>query len=260
MESPIRIIVFLSIICFFNAFAQGDFIGFDNDLQFDSTADIFTDFNEDLQENQILEDERFYRYGRFFTFNLGFGTTGFTGNRGAAYTNNNPSYHLSFAYFFDFHTAVTLGLEFSRHTMFIDTPTLGNQLAIGAVEVNMLRPFFGIRQYIDTTNLGTAITYANPYLVGRIEYWYQTNKFVEQPQLADQSGGGIGGGFGMGLEFPMEVKESYINVEFLWHQVNFFDKFTQDYRQDPDNPDSEFGFDDLTGSAYSVMVNYVNSW
>ena len=29
-------------------------------------GDIFTDFNEDLESSQVLEDERFYRYGRFF--------------------------------------------------------------------------------------------------------------------------------------------------------------------------------------------------
>ncbi len=245
------------------AFAQSSFLAdLDDDLSVGSGADIFTDFNEDLEESQILEDERFYRYGRFFTFNMGLGTTGFTGNRGAAYLNNDPSYHISFTYFFNFTSAIIVGIEFSKHTMFIDNPTVGFQSAPGAIAVNMLRPFVGYRYYIDTTNLGTAITYSNPYFVGRFEYWYQTNKFLDQsgPQFEDQSGGGIGSGLGLGLEFPMEIKKSYINVEFLYHQVNFFDKFTQDFKQDPNNPDSEIGYDDLGGDAYSVMLNYVSSW
>ncbi len=251
----------LSILLIQQALAQSSFLSeIDGDMEVSSGGDIFTDFNEDLEQTQILEDERFYRYGRFFTVNIGFGSTGFTGNRGAAYNNNNPSYHLSMTYFFNFQSALVLGLEYSKHTMFIDTQTVSYGFRLGAVEVNMLRPFFGLRYYIDTTNLGTAITYSNPYFVGRMEYWYQTNKFVEQDQVEDLSGGGIGTGLGFGLEFPLEIKKSYVNVEFLYHQVNYFDKYTQDYRQDPNNPDSTFGYDDLTGNAYSVMVNYVSSW
>ena len=34
-------------------------------------GDIFNDFNEDLESTQIMEDERFYRYGRFFSFQVG---------------------------------------------------------------------------------------------------------------------------------------------------------------------------------------------
>jgi hypothetical protein len=180
----VRELLFSLFILLFSVqvFAQGSefLVGLDDDLAVDSGGDIFTDFSENVEEAQILEDERFYRYGRFFTFNLGFGTTGFTGNRGAAYTNNNPSYHISTTYFFDFHRAISIGVEFSKHTMFIDTPTFGFPSPPGAIEVNMLRPFLAYRYYIDTSNLGTAITYSNPYFVGRMEYWYQTNKLLSK--------------------------------------------------------------------------------
>ncbi|MBL7664606.1 MAG: hypothetical protein JNM93_05690 [Bacteriovoracaceae bacterium] len=258
------LITFFLFIAGQTCFAQGgsEFsAAFDDDVADSAGSDIFTDFNEDLDESKILEDERFYRYARFFSFNVGVGTTSYTGNRGAAYYDNNPTYHISVNYFFNFRTSFNLGLEYSKHTMFIDTETVTYDFKLGAVETSMLRPFFGLRHYIDTTNLGTAITYANPYLAGRLEYWYQTNKFVQRPTLADQSGGGIGMGFGFGLEFPMEVKESYINFEFLYHRVNFFDKFTQDYKQDTnDTTNSTYGYDDLMGDAYSVTLNYVISW
>jgi len=45
----------------------------DDDLTID--GDIFNDFNEDLEATQVLEDERFYRYGRFFQAMIGLGTT-----------------------------------------------------------------------------------------------------------------------------------------------------------------------------------------
>ena len=231
----------------------------EDDLTID--GDIFNDFNEDLEATQVLEDERFYRYGRFFQANIGLGLTTFTGNRGAAYTDNHPTFHLSVAFFLSFQAALTLGLEYSKHTMFIDTKV--NQYRdeiIGAVETSFLRPFVGFRYYMDTTDLGTAITYSNPHLIGRLEYWYQTNKFTERRTLPDQEGGGIGLGVGGGLEFPIEIKKSYISVEALFHTVNFFDKFTQDYRQIPNDADSKYGYDDLTGNALTLVMTYNFTW
>ncbi len=241
------------------------------DDEFNVGGDIFQDFNEDLEAAQVAEDERFYRYARFFGVNIGLGFTTFTENRGLAYTDNHPSIHFSLQYFMDFQNAFVLGMEYSKHTMFIDTYVIGSPTEIiGAVETNMLRPFFGYRYYIDTSDLGTAITYSNPYFVGRVEYWYQTNTFPENDNFSDQSGGGIGTGIGFGLEFPIEIKRNYFNVEFLYHRVNFFDKFTNDYRQIPDeleedgDPgnqfDSTFGFDDLRGDVLSLMINYHIAW
>jgi hypothetical protein len=58
--------------------------------------------------------------------------------------------------------------------------------------------------------------------------------------------------------------------EFLYHRVNFFDKFTQDYRQIPEGEEeedddentleSEFGFDDLRGDVISIIMNYNITW
>lgn len=225
-------------------------------------ADIFSDFNEDLESTQVLEDERFYRYGRFFSVNLGGGFTTFTGNRGQAYDDNHPTFHLSTNYFIDFQKAVTIGLEYSKHTMILDTMVNGYQNLgrLGAVVTDMTRVFVGYKYYLDTTDLGTAITYSNPYFVGRLEYWYQTNKFLDKPTLEKQKGGGIGTGLGAGLEFPIELKASYIGVEFLYHVVNFFDKFTQDYRQVENQSTSTYGYDDLTGNVISVMITYNFTW
>lgn len=229
-------------------------------------GDIFNDFNEDLEASQVVEDERFYRYGRFFSFNLGLGMTRFTGNRGRAYqTNLDPSFNMSLAYFFNFQSAFTLGFQYSKHAMFFGDVLNGyrNQ-EIGTVEVTMLRPFFGFRYYMDTANYGNAVTYSNPYFILRLEYWYQTNKFPDVKTLEKQTGGGLGTALGIGLEFPVELKKSYVGVEFLWHWVSFFDKFTQDYRAcdssgcqtDP----SVTTYDDLTGNAYDIFITYNITW
>jgi hypothetical protein len=225
-------------------------------------SDIFSDFNEDLESAQVLEDERFYRYGRFFSVNVGGGITTFTGNRGKAYDDNPPTFHLSVNYFLDFQKAITLGIEYSKHTMILDTVVNGfpNNKNLGAVVSDFTRVFVGYKYYVDTTDLGTAITYSNPHLIGRLEYWYQTNKFIDQKTIPDSKGGGIGTGLGFGLEFPIELKQSYISVEALYHVVNFYDKFTQDYRRIPNRTDSTYGYEDLTGNVYSLMFTYNFTW
>jgi hypothetical protein len=243
----------------------------DDDLE--TGADIFSDFNEDLESGQVLEDERFYRYGRFFSVNVGVGFTTFTGNRGAAFKDNPPTFHLSTNFFLDFQQAIQVGVEYSKHTMVLDTRVNGFPEIdrLGAVQQDMTRLFFGYKYYIDTTDLGTAITYSNPYFIGRVEYWYQTTKYIDHDtEIPRQKGGGIGSAIGMGLEFPVELKKSYIGVEALYHVVNFKDKYTQDYRQiidDPGNPDddqaaqtSTYGYDDLTGNVISFIVTYNFTW
>lgn len=232
-------------------------------------GDIFSDFNEDVENSKLVEDERFYRYGRFFSFNVSLGITTFDGNRGLAYENSPPSYGLSFTFFKDFQTALGLGMEYSKHSMFLKDAVQGFpekrcgspgalvECPPGQVDISMLRVFFGYRYYIDTANLGTAITYSNPYLIGRIEYWYQTNEYIDQTQLPKDAGGGLGAGLGFGLEFPLELKESYLGLEFLYHVVNFPDKNSQTYA--PIAPNG-YGFEDMKGNAYSTMVSYIFNW
>lgn len=240
-----------------SAVATDPFAIDDDDLNIG--GDIFSDFSEDIQSQQIAEDERYFRYGRFFSFELGIGTTTFDGNRGRAYTDNPPSYHVGLNYFFDFRNSFALGFEYSRHHFILNDETFGfkGQGPVGLVDVSMLRVYFAPRFYIDTADLGTAITYSNPYLTVRMEYWYTNNRYTNQSgRVPDDSGGGLGVGLGGGFEFPIEIKESYLGVEMLWHSVSFHDKYTQNYA----SVNGGQGYPDLTGNAYSVMVSYILSW
>ena len=248
----------------------------DDDLNVGS--DIFQDFNEDIEASQVAEDERFYRYSRFYSINIGMGFTTFTGNRGLAFEDNHPSFNFGLVYFLDFQNAFVMGITLSQHIAFVDSYVTGSSSQqLKTIEQNMLRPYFGFRYYVDTTDLGTAITYSNPYFVGRIEYWYNTTNFPENDKLSStDDGSGVGTGFGVGLEFPIEIKKTYFNVEFLYHIVNFGDKYTTDYRRIPDGEEEDTcsteggtstsecastnGYQDLRGDVLTLMFNYVISY
>ena len=194
-------------------------------------GDIFSDFNEEIEASQVFEDERFYRYGRFFSFNIGVGVTSYLGNRGLAYYDQHPTISLAVYYFQDFNKSFGFGFEYSKHSMSFTGPTEAYTSAVSLIEINMFRTFYAFKYYLDTADLGTAITYSNPFFIARIEYWNQTNKFIDQSTQPNLSGGGFGFAQVSGLEFPVTLKESYIGVEILYHEVNFFDTYTQDYRE-----------------------------
>ena len=238
----------------------------DNDLNIG--GDIFSDFNEDIESSQIAEDERFYRYGRLFSVQFGIGVTTFSGNRGAAYEDKMPSIALAYNYFSDFQNSFGLGFSYSQHKFFLGQANLyrafGNTSEeIGVVSVNMLRAHFNTRHYIDTANLGTAITYSNPYVTGRMEYWYVSNKFEQVSGAGDDSGGAFGFAFGGGLDFPIVLRETYLNVEFLVRLSTLHDEDVSNYQckeADLDNCGEGPFYDDLSGSAYTLFVSYVINW
>lgn len=238
------------------SFAQGSFSGIEDD-DLNIGGDIFSDFNEDLEDTQVMEDERFFKYGRFFSFTTSIGITTFSGNRGSIYSDDPPTFGMSINYFSDFQSSWGIGFSYSKHSYFLNEKTVGFTDGPGFVEVSMFRAFFAYRFYIDTANLGTAITYSNPYFATRLEYWYTTNKFRDLEEEPDDKGGGFGIGIGGGLEFPIKLKESYINVEILIHDVAFHDK---DSRRLAADNDSGVGVDDLGGYAYTTSVGYVWSW
>ncbi|EQC51106.1 hypothetical protein [Bacteriovorax sp. DB6_IX] len=254
---PHKYKIILALLLSFNIFAQGGLQGIDDD-DLNIGGDIFSDFNEDLENTQIMEDERFFKYGRFFSFSLFLGVTQFDGNRGEIYDNDPPTFGMSINYFSDFQSSWGFGFAFSKHSYFINEATDGfDPDGPGFVEVSMLRSFFSYRYYIDTSNLGTAITYSNPYLTARVEYWYVTNKYLDLDTEPDDKGGGIGVALGFGLEFPIKLKESYINIELLLHDVAFHDKNTQDLAP---KDGTTAGVSDLSGYAYTTTVGYVWNW
>ncbi|MGI4992649.1 hypothetical protein ACRXCV_08475 [Halobacteriovorax sp. GFR7] len=251
-----KIIFFITLLCLQGlSLAQEGMVGADDDLNIG--GDIFSDFNEDLEESQIYEDERYYKYGRFFSFSMAIGYTTWSGNRGMLYEDLPPTFGLTIQYFSDFQSAWNIGFAYSKHNITLTYPTQGIQQFPTSVDISMLRFYFGYRYYIDTSNLGTAITYSNPYLTARFEYWYEQEKITNQDGEVEDSYGGVGIALGGGLEFPIKIKESYVNVEALVHSVALQDVRTIKYA--PATKGGP-GVSDLTGFAFTLMVGYVWNW
>lgn len=251
-------LILMSLASFSLAMAQGlptADIGLEDD-DLNVGGDIFSDFNEDLESSQVMEDERYYRYGRFFSFQVGLGLTWFDGNRGIVTEPDPPSYSLAVNYFLDFQSSFGIGFAFSKHWMYFPDATEGSKVPLEFVDISMFRVHFNYRYYIDTANLGTAITWSNPYFTGRLEYWYETQKFPDLDDEPNLNSGGLGFGMGFGLEFPIKIKESYLNLEFLYHAVNLDNKFTARFRSE----NGGYGIDDLSGSVYTSSLAYVFNW
>lgn len=259
----IRTIILLCLLPLYAnvSLAQFDSVSssFDDDLS--SSTDIFTNFDDDLGTREEQEDERFYRYGRFVSASFGFGITSFTGNRGKAYHDKNPTIAFGLIYFSDFQNAFNIGIEYSRHVMYLDNPTLGSGLeSYGAIDITYLRPYFAYRYYVDTSDLSSLLTYANPYFIGRIEYWYQNRKFKEYNGNTDTAGS-IGGALGLGVEIPIDLKKNYISLQFLVHQVTLPDTDTEEYEVSNSCTDADcYGYSDMKGMGYSLVTSYLFSW
>lgn len=253
--------LYLCVLPFNISIAQQDNLtnSFDDDLSKDT--DIFTNFEDDLGTREEQEDERFYRYGRFVSTSIGFGFTSFTGNRGKAYHDEHPTISFGLIYFSDFQNAFNLGVEYSKHVMYSDSPTLKSGVVpFGAVEITFLRPFIAYRYYVDTSDLSSLLTYANPYFIGRLEYWYQNRKFKEYNGSSDTQGA-IGGSLGMGIEIPIDLKKNFISLQFLVHQVTLPDTNTDEFEVSNSCTSSDcYGYSDLKGMGYSLVTSYLFSW
>jgi opacity protein-like surface antigen len=191
------------------------------------------------------------------------GWTTFDGERGQAFEDNSsPGFGLGVNYYFESNITFGFGFNYSQNFFTIDEPVFGypdpNTLP-GNITVDNWRYYMSLRYYVDTSNLGSAITFANPYLIGRLEYWDVTYKYKNQPMYQDEKGKGLGWAFGLGLQFPLKMKEYNIGVEFLAHSVNWSDKFTQKYAPIEDEngqPVTGYGYEDLNGMAFDLFVGF----
>jgi hypothetical protein len=72
-----KLLIFIICFSIFAGVPQKSFAQDGNDIfaadddDLNIGGDIFSDFNEELESAKVAEDERFYRFGRFFSFNVG---------------------------------------------------------------------------------------------------------------------------------------------------------------------------------------------
>jgi len=194
----------------------------------------FGEFNEEEDE---ASDTRFFQHGRFFGVSAGLGFQGVTGNRGLLWQGGFPTIDVKFHYWFDFQFALDIAFYSAPH--FYVNPTSSSR-------VNASMVMFGVdlKYYIPTKNLGAALTFAGPYLVGGFGGYTKSETDVTSATVTPDAS--IGVGIGWGLEFVIRHRKTYFQLENKFHFVNFNDRLSTRFA--PTIADLGGVFYTLTGS------------
>lgn len=216
-----------------------------------NTEDIISGPYSDYGEFDSGEDEdaneRFFQYGRFFGVGLGAGLTTATGNAGRIYQGNGLMVELRLDYWFDFHFALQLGVQNSKHSY-----NLGQD---GLTDVNLFRTLLQVKYYIDTHDLSAPLTFVGPNLIlGGGFYQRVDNIGVSSSDSATaiDTQNAFGINFGAGLEFTLKPKKVYLQFEGLMHLVQFKDDFSSKFKSS--------GIPDRTGSWVTAGANLMWTW
>lgn len=225
-------------------------------------TDIFQteSFEDEDSKYYPLEEQYFHEYGRFFGFHVGIGHTTFTHMRRKAYVDIPPTLHLSLRYFFNLHLSCNVGFEYSFHQMMINTPVNGyddpNDL-LGRVSTYIPRIFLAIRYAPDVSKYSRILLFSNPYITFRGEYVYHKNIFPDRTDLSTEITYDMGIALGFGIEIPLKKNNTFFNLEFLFHMINFSDQYTINYRK---ISTSSYGYDDLQGYTLSLIGSLNICW
>jgi len=210
----------------------------------DFTTTPFTRYGEFNQDNEEDEDLKFFQNGRFAGISAGIGFQTVTGNRGLLWQGGVPLLDFKVHYWFDFNFAIALGISFVN--AYYEDPSRGH------VDLSMNRIGLDIKYYFDTKNVGAAISFANPYLLGGIGA-FAKNETVQKTQVQDQDSN-VGFDVGGGLEFALVPKKTYFEIEGKLNIVNFKDTFTTRYQTTTPK------IDDLTGQFFTLTANVLFTW
>lgn len=244
-----RLAVFLLAIAFLTTFAPTP-IAFaadaaapyktqSDDTEFSETPYTeYGSFNDEAEEDA---DARFFQYGRFFGVSLGAGFQGVTGNRGRVWKGGFPLIDVKVHYWFDFNFALQMGFSTVSH-QYEDANIRG------LTDVTMTRLGVDLKYYFDTRNLAAAISFANPHImlgIGR----YAKTEYNDTTGIRDQDSA-AGFNAGLGFEFMLKPRKSYVFVESKIHSVRFKDTYTTQLS----------GVPDLTGYFYTFVGGFMFTW
>ena len=207
----------------------------------------FTNYGEFNQEKEEDEDLKFFQNGRFAGVSAGLGFQSVTGNRGLLWQGGFPLVDLKVHYWFDFNFAIALGVSFVN--AYYQSPT-----GLGHVDVSMTRVGLDLKYYFDTKNMGAAISFANPYLIGGLGA-FSKNETYQTSQNVD-SETSVGFDLGAGLEFTLSPRKSYFELEGKVNLVNFNDTYTQKYQGSNSSPQLQ----DLTGAFLTLTASLLFTW
>ena len=210
-----------------------------DDTEFSETPYTeYGSFNEDDEEDA---DTRFFQYGRFFAVGLGLGYQGITGNRGKVYNGGFPLFELKVQYWFDFNFALQLGFSTVQHQY--NDGSRG-----GLYDVTMTRIGADMKYYFDTRDLSAAISFASPNIIAGIGR-YGKAEYNGNTDVRDTDGA-VGFNAGLGFEFTLKPKKSYVYLDTKIHSVSFRDTLTSNFE----------GISDLKGYFYTVATGFLFTW
>lgn len=210
----------------------------------DFSGTPFTEYGEFNEASEEEEDLKFFQFGRFFGVSLGLGFQFLDGNRGALWQGGFPVVDFKLHYWFNFNIAVDLGFRTAQQ--YFDTTTQG----LGHVDVNMLWVGLDIKYYFDTKNLSAPISFANPYLLLGVGNYSKTQTSnAQQTQDQDNS---LGVSAGAGLEFVVNPRKVYFELEAKMNLITFKDTYTTLFQP--------LGLQDLTGRFYTLTGSFLFTW
>ena len=210
----------------------------------DFGATPFTSYGEVNDSKEEQEEMLFYQYGRLFGVSLGLGAEFVTGNRGALWQGGIPLVDFKLHCWFDFNTAIDIGVFTAQH--YYNTTAQ----SLGYVSINMIHVGVDLKYYFTTQNLSAPISFANPYLLaGAGSYSKTENSVTANSQTTDNS---IGIAVGAGLEFVITHRKIYFEIEGKMHFVTFQDTYTNLFQT--------VGLTDLTGQFLTLSGSFLFTW
>lgn len=204
----------------------------------------FTDYGEFNEASEEESDALFFQFGRFFGLSLGIGFETVDGNRGLLWQGGMPMVDVKVHYWFDFNIAMTLGFYTAPH--YFTTPTTGQN------NVSMFTAYIDAKYYFSTKDLSAALSFANPYLMVGAGIYNKSEYAPLISQVPTQMSS-VGVSVGVGLEFIVAPKKTYLEIEGKMHIVNFADSGSNLYQTTNQIPN-------LSGNFWTISSNLLFTW
>lgn len=211
---------------------------YDSDEHLSTPYTEFGDFSDPEDERATSQ---FYQYGRFFGISIGTGFHGVEGNRGNLWRGGFPMLSARLHYWFDFNFGLTLEYDSASHFY---EPQEGVR-----VDITMSNLGLSLKYYFDVRRASAAIAFSNPYILAGFGSYKKIEKNLSTDVTSDLNT--IGGSLGLGLEFPIVHKKTYLNIEGKAFFVPFSDRLT---------PPTGSSLTDLQGVFYQALVALMFTW
>lgn len=212
----------------------------------DYSTTPYTGYGEFDEDREEAENAYFYQHGRFFGLSLGTGYEGALGNRGKLWDGAFPIIDIRLHYWFDMNFAMDIGFYSAHHSYvkYSDRTT---------TDVGIFTLGTALKYYFDTQNLSSAITFANPYVLGGIGTYREAKTAQGANSSADDHS--FGANLGFGMEFALSHKRTYFYMEARMHFPHFKDADSNEFNNPTDG-----GFQNLNGPLYTLGFGLFFCW